>query len=114
LGVALGTLHVEDNLRRLVARGGDAAEEKVADAGDDRGAARGDAILGGEDEESREDAIDVVVGLKFGHITDEGGAEVSKFALLKFAGMVGAEAGAEIGDGEAAAAARGKTVLAAG
>ena len=111
---AVGARSVEDKMLGLVVLGWDATEKEVADVGDDRGPARGDAILGGEDEEAREDVINVVVGLKFGHLTDEGGAEVGEFALLEFAGMVAAEASAKIGDWKAAAAMRGKTVLAAG
>ena len=64
-------------------------------------------------QEAREDVIDVVGSLKFGHLADEGGAEIGGFALLELAGMVSAKAGARIGDGKAAAAARRKTMLAA-
>jgi hypothetical protein len=46
-------------------------------------------------------------------LADERGAEVGELALLELASMIGAEAGARIGDREAAAAARRKTVLTA-
>jgi hypothetical protein len=85
---------------------GNAAQQKVADVGDDRGAAGRDAILRSEDEEAREDVIDVVGGLKFGHLADESGAEVGELAFLELLAMIGAEASARVGDREAAAATR--------
>ncbi len=105
--------HIEDDLGLFVPRLGDAAEEKIADIGYDRGATRGNPILRDQNEEAREDVVDVVGSLKFGHLADEGGAEIGGFPLLELAGMVGAKAGARIGDGKTAAAARRKTVLAA-
>src|ERR1700682_3321694 len=51
---AVGARSVEDNLGWFVLGLGNAAQQKVADVGDDGGAAGGDAILGGEDEEARE------------------------------------------------------------
>jgi hypothetical protein len=99
------TGHVDDNFRGLIVFAGNATQEEVANVGDDRGAAGGDTILRGEDEEAREDVIDVVGSIKFGHLADESGAKVGEFALLEFAGMVGTEAGARIGGREAAAAA---------
>ena len=110
---AVGARSVEDNLGGFVLGLGNAAQQKVADVGDDGGAARRDAILRSEDEEAREDVIDVVGSIKFGHLADESGAEVGEFALLELPGMVGAKAGARIGNWKAAAAARRKTVLTA-
>src|SRR5713226_532022 len=64
-------------------------------------------------EEAREDVIDVVGSLKFGHLADEDGAEIGGFPLLELASVGGAKAGARVGDGKAATAARRKTVLTA-
>jgi len=47
-------------------------------------------------------------------LADEDGAEIGGFPLLELAGMVGAKAGARVGDGKTATAARRKTVLTAG
>src|ERR1700736_5050670 len=78
---AVGARSVEDNLGWFVLGLGNAAQQKVADVGDDGGAAGGDAILGGEDEEAREDVIDVVGSIKFGHLADEHRADVGEFAV---------------------------------
>jgi hypothetical protein len=65
--------HIEDELRRLLFRFRDAAQEEITDIGHNGGAARGDAVLRGEDEESREDVIDIAGAFKFLQLADEGG-----------------------------------------
>jgi len=66
VGVAtFGARSVEDNFRWLVLRLGDTAEEEVANVSHDRSAARGNAVMGYENEEAREHVVDLAGGFKF-------------------------------------------------
>jgi hypothetical protein len=114
--IAFGADEVEDDLLGSV--GGDfvldidgmqAAEEKVAGVGHDGAAARGEAVLGEEEQEAGEELVDFGGGLELGEITEEFGGEGGiGIAVVLGAGMAGTEAGSGVGDaGVAMASARG-------
>jgi len=89
----------------LVLDGGEGAEEQIAGVGHDGGAAGVDAVMRLEAKEAGEEIVDGDSGLEFGETGDEFGGEVGGFvAFAPTASMVGAESGARIGDGHAAAA----------
>jgi hypothetical protein len=68
-------------------------------------AARGDAVLGLEEEQPGEEVVDGDGGLEFGETSDQLGGELGGFVALQAATSVfGAECGEGIGDGQAAAA----------
>lgn len=105
--------HIDDDLCRFVVGLRDAAEEEIANVGHDRGAARGNAVLGNQDEEARKNVVNVVGGFKFLEFTDEGGTEVGFLADETLAEVVTTEAGVEVRNGHAAAATGRKRVMAA-
>jgi hypothetical protein len=119
--IAVGFRHVNDDsswlvvfLVELALDGGEGVEKEVASESHDGGAARGDAVLGLEKKEAREEFIDGKGGLEFGETSREFGGEIGGLvAFLLAAGMPGAEGGERIGDGQAAATVAGM-VLAAG
>src|SRR6266404_94114 len=63
--------HIDDDFRDFVAGLGNTAEEEVANISHDSGAARGNAVLGDQDEEAREHVVDFAGSFKFLPLTDE-------------------------------------------
>lgn len=95
--------------------GGEGAEKQAGDIGDDGGAARGDAVLGEEDEELGEDLVDVGGGGKLAEIAGEVGGEVGRVGGWRpKVDVVFAEIGRGVREGEAAATAAGVAVQTAG
>jgi hypothetical protein len=85
--------------------GGEGAEKQAGGVGNDGGAARGDAILGEQDEQLGEDLVDVGGGGELGELADQVRGEVGDFKALKVKlGMAEAEAGVGVDNAEAAAA----------
>jgi hypothetical protein len=119
--VTLGAREVDDDLRFVfefgmdfVLDGGEGTEEQVAGVGHDGGAARVDAIVGLKAKEAGKEVVDGDGGFEFGETGDEFGGEVGGLvAFIPTAGVVGAESGAWIGDGHAAAAFAGVVLAAA-
>jgi hypothetical protein len=119
--VSVGARHInDDSLWLVVLRvafvldGGKRAEEQVARVGHDCGATRGDAVLGLEQKEAGKEVVDRDGGLEFGEASDEFGSKAGGLVLLLPAtGMLGAEGGERIGDGQAATAVAGMVLAAA-
>ncbi len=89
------------------------AQEQIADVGEDRRAARGDAALGEKKEEFGEEGIDVGGGSELDQSAGEVGGEVGDIAfLLQKLGVTEAEEGAGV-EGAVAATPPGGGALAA-
>ena len=76
---ALGALHVEND-RSLAAiflfgDGGEGAEELVSDVGEDGGAASGDLVLGEEEQQAREEVVDLGGRGEVVEVGGEGGGD---------------------------------------
>jgi len=79
------------------------AKQGAADIGDDGGAPRRDTVLGEQEDELREEGVDLLGGGEVREIASEGGAEVGFFAELGAEERVTeAEAGRRMNDSEAA------------
>src|SRR4029077_3059777 len=91
------------------------AEELVGNVGEDGGTARGDFVLREEEEQTREEVVDLSGGSKVVEVGGEGGGDFSGIRLIGREGRVGwAEVWARAGGVEAAAPAVGKTIGATG
>jgi hypothetical protein len=111
LSVTVGARHVNDDSRTVVVLigfpldGGEGSEEEAAGKGHDGGAARGDLVAGLELIELAEGMVDVDGRAEFFDVADEGGGNVGLVEFpLAFGGVLEAEAGVRIGDGQAAEA----------
>jgi hypothetical protein len=119
--VSIGARHINDDSLWLVVlrvefvfEGGEGAQKQVAGVGHDCGATRGDAVLGLEQKEAGKKVVDRDGGLEFGKASDEFGSKAGGLVLLLLAtGMLGAEGGERIGNGQAAAALAGMVLAAA-
>jgi len=83
--VALGARHVEDDLSGLgvflFGDGGEGAEELVGDVGEDGGAAGGDFVLREEEEQAREEIVDLCGGGEVVEVGGEGGGDFGGLGL---------------------------------
>ena len=94
--------------------GGEGAEKEISDVCEDGGAAGGNAVLGEQAEEIREDLIDVGSGVELSKLTDENRSEVGLFAVFPASLHVfGAEARGSVRNGVTATAAGAGAVLTA-
>ena len=98
--------------------GREGAEELVGDVGQNGGAARRDAVLREMDEERGEEVIDLRGGFEGGGVGGQSGDEAvierGRARLGEARGVAETMQGTGVRDGEAAAASRGRVVLAAG
>ena len=110
--VTVRTGHIEDDGRFvamfLLIDCGEGAEELVGDVGEDGGASSGDFVLREEEEQAREEVVDLDGGGEVVEVGGEGGGDFSGTRLIGREGRVGwAEVGVDGGRVEAAAAAVG-------
>jgi len=99
----------------LLFDGGEGAEELLDDVGEGGGFFDGDAILREEQKDFAEDTFHVLSGVDLGAIAEERGCEIGSGGIFQVvAGMGWAVGGRLLLDGEAAAAACGSAMLAAG
>src|SRR5712692_3878188 len=80
--IAVGAGHVEDDLGGLgvflLGDGGEGAEELVGDVGEYGGAAGGDFVLGEEEEQAREEVVDLGCGGEVVEVGGEGGGNFGR------------------------------------
>src|SRR6266436_8852339 len=83
--VAVGAGHVKDDLRGLgvflLGDGGEGAEELVGDVGEYGGAAGGDFVLREEEEQAREEIVDLGGGGEVVEVDGEGGGDFGGVGL---------------------------------
>src|SRR5229473_2176015 len=106
--IAVGAGHVEDDLGGLgvflLGDGGEGAEELVGDVGEDGGTAGGDFVLGEEEEQAREEIVDLGRGGEVVEVGGEGGGDFGGVVLICRERSVGrAEVGVDGGGVETAA-----------
>ena len=120
--VPFGTRKIDDDLLWLIGGlrvhfvldSGESTEKEISDVGEDGGAAGGNAVLGEQAEEIREDLVDVRSGVELRELTDENGGEVGLFAaFLARLNVFGAEARGGVRSGVTATAAGAGAVLTA-
>src|SRR6266481_7083932 len=91
--VTLWTGHVEDDGGVLAifffGDGGEGAEELVGDVGEDGGAAGGDFVLGEEEEQAREEVVDLGGGGEVVEVGGESGGDFGGFRLILWQAAVG-------------------------
>jgi hypothetical protein len=73
----------------LFGDGGEGAEELVGDVGEDGGAAGGDFVLGEEEEQAREEVVDLSGGGEVVEVGGEGGGDFGGFGLIFWKTTVG-------------------------
>jgi len=90
---AVGAGHVENDLGGLgvylFGDGGEGAEELVGDVGEDGGAAGGDFVLGEEEEQAREEVVDLGGGGEVVEVGGESGGDFGGFRLILWQAAVG-------------------------
>src|SRR5260370_37165224 len=110
-GRIVGAGHVEDDLGLgvfLSGDGGEGAEELVGDVGECGGAAGGDFVLGEEEEQAREEVVDLGGGGEVVEVGGEGGGDFGGVGVVLGEARVGrTKMGVRVGCREAAAAAIG-------
>lgn len=107
LSVAFGARHIKNEFLGPAVNfhldGGEGAEEQVAGKGHNGGAARGDLVAGLELIELAECMVDVDGRAEFLDVADEGCGDVGLVEVpLEFGGVLEAEAGIRVGDGQTA------------
>lgn len=117
-GIARTGREVEDDLGAVggffLFDGGEGADHKVGDIGEDGGAARGDLVVGEEEVEVGEGAVDLPGGEEVVVLAEEVVRAATVVAVGMDGVMGGAEAGARVLGGMRAAAAGRAAVKAAG
>jgi len=113
--VAVGAGHVEDDGGGLgvflFGDGGEGAEELVGNVGEDGGAASGNFVLREEEEQAREEIVDLGGGGEVVEVDGEGGGDFGGIVLVCRKRSVGrAEVGVDVGRVETAAPTVGKEI----
>src|SRR5712691_1073898 len=110
--IAFGAGHVEADLGGLgvflLGDGGAGSEGLVGDVGEDGGAAGGDFVVGEEEEQAREEIVDLGGGGEVVEVGGEGGGDFGGVGQVLGRASVGrTKMGVQVGGREAAAAAIG-------